>query len=351
MAPRIELGFPDDDVEAVDELAVAPLHRLVLDDALAEHALQADDAEADFDAGAELVGPERLGQVVVGAGREALEHRLGAALGGEDDDVDDAFAERLASQPAQLEAVDPRHVDVDDHDPDREVLEQRLPGEVPVGRGDDLVAPLLERSLQDAQRQRVVIRRQDLHRRHNMSPPETIGGFGEFLSAGRRYPPPRAGLRAEGRRRTASTAQLAGWTVCPVRAASSTASRAAVLPGCRPGVTTGGSIAAGRAAEILELRDIEGRRLDDVLEDLVAPDHQDGLALAGLERVGDPDRAGRADHLDLGPEGRREAGVDAGPATLPGKRRTAATLMSTWVGPMTALAWTASGSAPRMVRA
>ena len=38
-------------------------------------------------------------------------------------------------------------------------------------------------------------------------------------------------------------------------------------------------------------------------------------------------------------------------STLPGNRSTAATLTSTWVGPMTALAWTASGSAPTMARA
>ncbi len=166
--PRVELGFPDDDVEAVDELAVAALHPLVFGDAVAEHALQADDPEADLDPGAQLVGPERLGQVVVGAGGEALEHRLGAAPGGEHDDVDDALAERLARQAAQLEAVDARHVEVDDHDPDGEILEQGLPGEVAVGRGDHLVAPLLERALQDAQGQRVVVSRQDLHRRHQV---------------------------------------------------------------------------------------------------------------------------------------------------------------------------------------
>ena len=63
------------------------------------------------------------------------------------------------------------------------------------------------------------------------------------------------------------------------RAASRTASSAAVLPRLSARVTTGVGIAAGGPAEVLELRDIEGSGLDDVLEDLVPAHDQHRLPL------------------------------------------------------------------------
>jgi hypothetical protein len=92
----------------------------------------------------ELVGLEGLGQVVVGAGGKTLQHRLGAAPRRQQDDVDDALAERLARELAELEPVDHRHVQIDDRDADGEIFEQRLPRQGPVGGRDDLVPPLFE---------------------------------------------------------------------------------------------------------------------------------------------------------------------------------------------------------------
>ena len=112
---QAELGLGE-----VHLVAVAQHHALVGDD-LEVAELEVGDGriggagppQQGPDAGRELLGGERLGEVVVGAGLEPGHHVVGVGPGGDHDDRDVAVA---ADRPADLEAVDAREHDVDQHD-------------------------------------------------------------------------------------------------------------------------------------------------------------------------------------------------------------------------------------------
>ena len=70
-------------------------------------------AQQRADAGRQLLGCERLGEVVVGAGLEPGDHVVGVGPGRHHDD---RHVARSADRPAHLEAVDAGQHDVDEHD-------------------------------------------------------------------------------------------------------------------------------------------------------------------------------------------------------------------------------------------
>ena len=81
---------------------------------LLQLAHQAASLEVVLHAGAQFVGPHRLGQVVVAAGGKAAAHVVG--LGGDEDDRHFGHAGQQAHAPAGLEAVDAGHHHVEQHE-------------------------------------------------------------------------------------------------------------------------------------------------------------------------------------------------------------------------------------------
>src|SRR5439155_263902 len=134
-----------------------------LGDAGRQHGLQFDDADADLHAGLELLMVERLGDVVVRAGLQTGDDVLLAAARGQKDDVQGPLVGAFADAAADLHAVDLRHHPVEDRQPRSVRRAEPFPGFRAVARGRDFIAPLEERGLENAPRNRVVFRDQDLH--------------------------------------------------------------------------------------------------------------------------------------------------------------------------------------------
>ena len=106
-------------------------------------------------------GTERLGDVVVGAGVEALHQRLGLGLRGDEDDRCEPLAVAALDALARLEAVHPRHHDVEEHQIGLLRLE-RLDRVDSVRRLEDLVALRLELHPDGFHVRRVVVDNEDL---------------------------------------------------------------------------------------------------------------------------------------------------------------------------------------------
>ena len=132
----------------LDELAAAPDHPPLQVDL---DIVEGDDAGAGLDAGRapddrpdagrQLVGVERLGDVVVGAEVEALRLVGGRALGREEDHRHRALLAELAHD---LDPVEVRHDDVEEDDVGADLLGLGE-GVLAAGRGDDPEALLAQR--------------------------------------------------------------------------------------------------------------------------------------------------------------------------------------------------------------
>jgi hypothetical protein len=117
---------------------------------------------------------DRLREVLIAAGLEPGDHVLGLAESGHEDDRRERKA-RIGAQPsADLDAVEPRHHDVEQDEIGRRLARggQRL---LAVGRGDDVVAGAGEPRLQDLHVRRVVVDDEDARRRSQAGPPAADG--------------------------------------------------------------------------------------------------------------------------------------------------------------------------------
>ena len=124
-------------------------------------------ADDRADAGGELVGVERLGDVVVGAEVEALGLVGGRALGRQQDDRDRPLLAELAHD---LDAVEVRHDDVEQDDVGADFLRlgERI---LAAGRGDDAEALLAESDRDELRDPWFVIGDEDEWLRTHATPP------------------------------------------------------------------------------------------------------------------------------------------------------------------------------------
>jgi hypothetical protein len=86
--------------------------------------VQVHPSEQRPDASRELLGHDRLGDVVVGAGLEAGHHVVGVGLGGDDDDRHDALG---PDEPAHVEPRDVGQAQVEQDEVDVVLAERREP--------------------------------------------------------------------------------------------------------------------------------------------------------------------------------------------------------------------------------
>src|SRR5512133_1148747 len=108
-------------------------------------------------------GGERLGEVVVGAGGQPLVAVAFLGLGGEHDDHDVAGVGVGLELAADLQAVQPRHHDVEQDQPGG-LAPGHLQGLDPVGRLQDLVVVALQGDVHQGPHGRLVVGDQQLHR-------------------------------------------------------------------------------------------------------------------------------------------------------------------------------------------
>ena len=126
---EVHLGTPAEHLALLrDQLEVTE------DEPFVPRLQRADTAQQGADARRELLGRERLGEVVVGPGLEAGDDVVGVVARRDHDDGDVA---RAAQRAAQLEPVDAREHDVDEHDVGHllgERLDRLLAGARPLDR-------------------------------------------------------------------------------------------------------------------------------------------------------------------------------------------------------------------------
>jgi hypothetical protein len=121
------------------------------------------DPEHGLDPGDQRGLVDRLGQVLLGAGLEALDHVDRVRLGGDQDDRHERQPGLALEPPADLDAVHLGHHNVE-QDEIRMVFAGGRQGGLAVGRGQDVVALAGQAGAEDVQVRRVVVGDEDLGR-------------------------------------------------------------------------------------------------------------------------------------------------------------------------------------------
>src|SRR5437867_5382418 len=125
------------------ELLHLQQRRLQLGHALGQPLLQLQHADTDVDSRSELIGVERLHDVVVSPGVEAGHHVLAAAPPCEQNHVHVCECRILSNAATELRSVDARHHPVDNGECGSIACAQQLPRRLAVVRDGDLDVPLL----------------------------------------------------------------------------------------------------------------------------------------------------------------------------------------------------------------
>ena len=105
----------------------------------------------------------RLGQVVVGPRLQSCDHILFRIAAGEHDHVGKRQCVALLDLPADIDAVHPRHLPIEDHQSRGVVALQDLPRLLAVLGHDHLVAPLGCGLCKQVEVKRVVVSQENLH--------------------------------------------------------------------------------------------------------------------------------------------------------------------------------------------
>ena len=136
---------------------------LQLGDLRVEGVLERDHAQADAEACAQLLGLERLDDVVIGASLQTGYDVGRIAAAGQQDDVEAERFLRPSDAAAEFGSIDARHHPVDDGEARRIGLAEDIPRLLTVVDYHNLMSPVLEHGIEQHTGNGVIVGDQDFH--------------------------------------------------------------------------------------------------------------------------------------------------------------------------------------------